>query len=69
MSSKSKTMNRLFVTLFAISVPVGAFGAPGLIAEYFKLPEKLGDEYEVPIGLQPWLVRIDKQVNFPETPG
>ena len=69
MSSKSKTMNRLFVTLFAISVPGGAFGAPGLIAEYFKLPEKLGDEYEVPIGLQPWLVRIDKQVNFPETPG
>ncbi|NIP98897.1 MAG: hypothetical protein GWO24_38085, partial [Akkermansiaceae bacterium] len=57
----------LLVTLVAF--PMGAVAAPGLIGEYFKLKEKLGDEFEVPVGQQPWLVRVDKNVNFLETKG
>ncbi len=43
--------------------------APGLIGEYFKLEEKLGDEYEIPVNLQPWLVRVDGKIDFPEVSG
>ena len=43
--------------------------APGLIGEYFKLEDKLGDEFEVPVNLTPWLVRVDKAVNFSQSKG
>ena len=50
------------LALFTCTLPVPA--APGLIGEYFKLEEKLGDEFEVPTGLKPWLVRVDKTISF-----
>ncbi|MFT4547220.1 MAG: hypothetical protein ACI8XO_004625 [Verrucomicrobiales bacterium] len=57
----------LLFTLLAI--PSIASAAPGIIGEYFQLKEKLGDEFEVPIGQQPWLVRVDQQIDFPEVAG
>ena len=51
------------------TLSLSASGAPGLIGEYFKLEDKLGDEFEVPVGQQPWLVRVDKAVNFAEAKG
>ena len=41
--------------------------APGLIGEYFKLREGLGSTPVIPETEKPWLVRIDAQVNFPNT--
>ncbi|MGB1874613.1 MAG: PA14 domain-containing protein [Akkermansiaceae bacterium] len=41
--------------------------APGLIGEYFKLREGLGSTPAIPDTEKPWLVRIDPQVNFPNT--
>ena len=61
-------MKRL-TTLVLLSLPTIAFATPGLIGEYFQLKEKLGDEFEVPVNQQPWLVRADKQINFPEVSG
>ncbi|MEE2735094.1 MAG: DUF6797 domain-containing protein, partial [Verrucomicrobiota bacterium] len=60
-------MKRILPTLILglLSLPVAA--APGLIGEYFKLEDKLGDEFEVPVGLKPWLVRIDKTVDFAQS--
>ncbi len=57
----------LFTLTAALSL--SASGAPGLIGEYFKLEDKLGDEFEVPVGQQPWLVRVDQAVNFAEAKG
>lgn len=48
---------------------LGATAASGLIGEYFKLEDKLGDEFEIPINLKPWLVRVDQSVDFKETNG
>ena len=53
------------IALFLSVLPLTA--APGLIGEYFKLEDKLGDEFEVPVGLKPWLVRIDPKVDFAPT--
>ena len=41
--------------------------APGLIGEYFKLREGLGSTPAIPETEKPWLVRVDAQVNFPNT--
>ena len=49
-----------------LAIPSIATGAPGLIGEYFQLKEALGDEFEIPVGQKPWLVRADKQINFAE---
>ena len=49
-----------------LAIPSIATAAPGLIGEYFQLKEALGDEFEIPVGQKPWLVRADKQVNFAE---
>ena len=57
-------MKTLLILL--LTIPTLASAAPGLIGEYFKLNEKLGDEFEVPVGQKPWLVRADKQINFAE---
>jgi hypothetical protein len=62
-------MKHVLTTLLGIFFSINAIAAPGLIGEYFNLTEKLGDEFEVPAGKQPWLVRVDKSVNFPESPG
>ena len=60
----------LFLIAAALSFPAfSSTAAPGLIGEYFQLKEKLGDEFEIPVAQQPWLVRADKQVNFPEVSG
>ena len=56
-----------YAALFLSALPLMA--APGLIGEYFKLEDKLGDEFEVPVDLKPWLVRVDKAVNFPGSKG
>ena len=64
---QNNIMKRILPTLILglLSLPVAA--APGLIGEYFKLEDKLGDEFEVPVGLKPWLVRIDKTVDFAQS--
>ena len=61
-------MTKIAIALL-LAIPSLACAAPGLVAEYFKLSEKLGDEFEVPVGQKPWLVRTDKQINFPEVAG
>ena len=62
---------KLPASLLALSaaLSLNASAAPGLIGEYFKLHDKLGDEFEVPVGQQPWLVRVDNAVNFAEVKG
>jgi hypothetical protein len=57
------------LALLALCLPAVTRAAPGLIGEYYRLKEKLGDEFEVPVGQRPWLVRVDKNVNFPEVAG
>lgn len=56
-------------SLLSLLLPTIGVSAPGVIGEYYRLTEKLGDEYEVPTGQKPWLVRIEKNVNFPEAAG
>ena len=62
-------MKTILFALAFVTCTLSAPAAPGLIGEYFKLEEKLGDEFEVPTGLKPWLVRVDKTVNFAEAKG
>ena len=58
-----------FLSVLALLLPSISSAEPGLIGEYYKLEERLGDEHEVPVGQKPWLVRIDRQVNFAEASG
>ena len=62
-------MKQLLTVTLTVVLPLTAGAAPGLIGEYFKLTEKLGDEFEVPVNQEPWLVRVDQQVDFPEVQG
>ena len=62
-------MKTILATLALATSALSAPAAPGLIGEYFRLEEKLGDEFEVPTGLKPWLVRVDQTVNFAEAKG
>ena len=55
------------IVFILLSLPLAA--APGLIGEYFKLEDKLGDEFEGPVDLKPWLVRIDRTINFTQGEG
>ena len=57
------------IVLLLLSLSSLAAAAPGLIGEYFLLQEKLGDEFEIPVGQKPWLVRADGAINFPAANG
>lgn len=57
------------ILTFSATLTLSVSAAPGLIGEYFKLEDKLGDEFEIPVGLNPWLVKVDQSVNFPATKG
>ena len=57
------------IVLLLLSLSSLAPAAPGLIGEYFLLQEKLGDEFEIPVGQKHWLVRADGAINFPAANG